>query len=151
MTPAKIYLQSIRDEDAEIQKMLRKRDYFVDMATRGTGSMEATRVSGGPAHSRVEDYVCRMIDYEAEEHMNDRIDALADKKRDAERVIERISLPRFREVLRLRYLQDSSWKWGWRRIAETMGCSERTLFNIHGWALLQYNNAQNTTCSDDLV
>jgi len=135
---AKDELNAIRAEDRAIQKELERMDAWYDFATRATGSMEAERISGTGERSRVEAAVCRMIDYEREQHLTARIDALADMRQAAERIISRIESPRFRQVLRLRYLQMESWTWSWRRIASVMGLPLTTVYELHGWALQAY-------------
>lgn len=137
----KDFLNSIRADDEAVQRLMERRDWYIDAACRGTGTAEATRVSGTASHSRVEDFVCRMIDYEAERGYDARIDALADKRLQAEHVIARIRQPRFRQVLTLRYLQPCSWLWTWDRIAEEMGDSLRAVLYLHGWALKAYEDA----------
>lgn len=141
---AKEQLNAIRDEDRAIQNAIDRVDNWYDAATRGTGSMEAERVSGTGERSRVESAVCRMMDYEREQHLTARIDALADMRQAAERVIARIEAPRFRQVLTLRYLQTESWTWTWERIAAEMRCPKTTVYELHGWALLAFANATQT-------
>ena len=141
---AKEQLNAIRDEDRAIQNAIERVDNWYDAATRGTGSMEAERVSGTGERSRVETAVCRMVDFEREQHLTARIDALVDMRQSAERIIKRIDSPRFRQVLTLRYLQTESWTWTWERIAAEIGCSVRTIHVLHGWALVAFHNALQT-------
>ncbi len=141
---AKEQLNAIRDEDRAIQNAIERVDNWYDAATRGTGSMEAERVSGTGERSRVETAVCRMVDFEREQHLTARIDALVDMRQSAERIIKRIDSPRFRQVLTLRYLQVESWTWGWRRIASVMGLPLTTVYELHGWALQAFANAPQT-------
>lgn len=141
---AKEQLNAIRDEDRAIQNAIERVDNWYDAATRGTGSMEAERVSGTGERSRVETAVCRMVDFEREQHLTARIDALVDMRQSAERIISRIDSPRFRQVLTLRYLHTKSWTWGWRRIASVMGLPLTTVYELHGWALQAFANAPQT-------
>ena len=141
---AKEQLNAIRDEDRAIQNAIDRVDNWYDAATRGTGSMEAERVSGTGERSRVESAVCRMVDYEREQHLTARIDALVDMRQSAERIIKRIDSPRFRQVLTLRYLQSESWAWTWERIATEMRCPKTTVYELHGWALQAFANAPQT-------
>ena len=141
---AKEQLNAIRDEDRAIQNAIDRVDNWYDAATRGTGSMEAERVSGTGERSRVESAVCRMVDFERDQHLTARIDALVDMRQAAERIISRIESPRFRQVLTLRYLQTESWTWGWRRIASVMGLPLTTVYELHGWALVAFQNAPQT-------
>lgn len=141
---AKEQLNAIRDEDRAIQNAIERVDNWYDAATRGTGSMEAERVSGTGERSRVETAVCRMVDFEREQHLTARIDALVDMRLSVERIIKRIDSPRFRQVLTLRYLQTESWTWGWRRIASVMGLPLTTVYELHGWALQAFANAPQT-------
>ena len=139
---AKERLNLIRIEDKAIQDAQDRCGNWFDAATRGTGNMEAERVSGTGERSRVEWAVCRMVDFEREQHLTARIDALVDMRQSAERVIARIESPRFRKVLTLRYLQTESWTWGWRRIASVMGLPLTPVYELHGWALQAFQNAR---------
>lgn len=139
---AKETLNAIRDEDRAIQNAIERVENWYDAATRSTGSMEAERVSGTGERSRVESAVCRMVDFEREQHLTERIDALVDMRQSAERIIARIESPRFRQVLTLRYLQTASWTWGWRRIASVMGLPLTTVYELHGRALQAFQNAR---------
>jgi DNA-directed RNA polymerase specialized sigma24 family protein len=141
---AKDELNAIRAEDRAIQKELERIDAWYDFATRATGSMEAERISGTGERSRVETAVCRIVDFEREQNLTARIDALVDMRQSAERIIKRIDSPRFRQVLTLRYLQVESWTWGWRRIASVMGLPLTTVYELHGRALQAFANAQQT-------
>ena len=94
--------------------------------------------------SRVESAVCRMVDFEREQHLTARIDALVEMRQSAERIITRIESPRFRQVLTLRYLQFESWTWTWERIAAEMRCPKTTVYELHGWALQAFANAPQT-------
>ena len=135
---AKDELNAIRAEDRAIQKELERMDAWFDFATRATGSMEAERISGTGERSRVEVAVCRMIDAERDKHLTERIDRLADARREAERIIGMIEPPCQREVMRLRYLQPESWRWTCARIIKKMGRPSRTVYEWHGWALVEY-------------
>lgn len=135
---AKDELNAIRAEDRAIQNELERMDAWYDFATRATGSMEAERISGTSERSRVEVAVCRMVDMERDRHLTERIDRLADARREAERVIGMIEHPCQREVMRLRYLQPASWRWTWERIIKKMGRPARTVYEWHGWALVEY-------------
>ena len=139
---AKEQLNAIRDEDRAIQNAIDRVDGWYDAATRGTGSMEAERVSGTGERSRVETAVCRMVDYEREQHLTARIDALVDMRQSAERIIKRIDSPRFRQVLTLRYLQMESWAWTWDKVAEKMQISRRSVDAVHGGALQEFEIAR---------
>lgn len=129
---AKEFLQGIRANDRRIQALLARKQAYYDMAMRGTGSMEATRLSGDPAHSRVEDCVCKMVDMERE--MDEDIDRLVDQTRQAETIIGQIKDKRYQDVLRYRYLS----RWCWDQIAIHMGYDKRWLFKVHGAALLAF-------------
>jgi hypothetical protein len=135
---AKDELNAIRAEDRAIQKELERMDAWYEFATRATGSMEAERISGTGERSRVEVAVCRMIDAERDKHLTERIDRLADARREAERIIGMIEHPCQREVMRLRYLQPESWRWTWARIIKKMGRPSRTVYEWHGCALVEY-------------
>ena len=149
---AKEQLNAIRIEDKAIQDAQDRCGNWFDAATRGTGSMEAERVSGTGERSRVESAVCRMVDFEREQHLTARIDALVDMRQSAERVIARIESPRFRQVLTLRYLQFESWTWTWERIAAEMRCPKTTVYELHGWALQAFEKAMEWmgVCANDL-
>lgn len=135
---AKEELKAIRKLDWNIQCDIERCECWFDAATRGTGSMEAERVSGTGDRSRVESMVCAIVDFERDKGITAQIDKLADMRQAAEWIIARIENPAYRQVLRLRYLQHKSWRWSWGRIAKEMGLHQRRLYELHGHALLAY-------------
>ena len=138
---AKDNLNAIRKLDYDIQQVNNRCDEYFDSATRATGRMEAERISGTGSRSRVEDCVCRKIDYERKNNLDARIDELADMRREARLIIARIECERFRQVLTLRYMQYRSWEWPWERVAKVMGVTVTHAHRLHGWALVAYERS----------
>jgi len=126
---AKEYLRSVRtDESRYISKCERLRD----AAGYGTGKKEAERISGSSTRSRVEDNVCALVDLERETQAKAVTGVNIDRRAEAIEMIRMIPREIYREALFLYYLENLSWK----QVASTIGRTERQTFQIHGWALI---------------
>ena len=112
----------IRSKETQVRK-------YHDMATRATGTVEATRVSGASNRSRVEDAVVRICDLELDSRAE--LAELAMYRRAAMAVIRKVLDVRQRDVLEMHYVTG----WSLRRIAEEMHYQERWVQIIHGQAL----------------
>lgn len=144
---AKEYLQSVRQANADADRRISRLEAFREAAAYGTGRREATRISGTPQRSRVEDNVCAMIDYEREHQLmgraNDAVDEFVDRRKTACDIIALIPRERYREVLYRYYIDGLTW----RQVAEQMGIGIRRVYKLHGWALVIFDkimgNAEN--------
>ncbi len=146
---AKDFLYSIRE--AEFEKRALKREQkrmeeqrldLMDMATSGTGSFEATRVSGSGERSRVESAVCRLIEL-ADKHtytleaLAAKVARLEHRRSIAEMVIQQIPDRRCRDVLRYRYIQCLNWE----EVMRAMSYEKSQSYHIHALALHAFDKA----------
>ena len=77
----------------------------------------------------MEEYACKLADLEME--IDRRIDQYVDLTREIEAAIDAVEDPRYRELLRFRYVNG----WSWLKIANEMHMSEDWVKHMHGWAL----------------
>lgn len=108
------------------QEQIRK---YRDLATRSTGSFEATRISGTSNRSRVEDAVVNICS--AEEAVQEELDKLYTFRSEAMAVIGAVQDQRYRDILEMRYVTG----WSCRRIADEMHYDRRWVEILHGRAL----------------
>ena len=136
---AKEYLQSVRKADSKADRQIARLEAFREAAAYGTGRWEATRISGTPQRSRVEDNVCAMIDYEREHCLmlraNQAVDQYTDRRDQAAAIIRCIPRQEYREVLYRYYIDGLTW----RQVAEQMGIGVATAHRLHGWALVVFD------------
>ena len=135
---AKEFLQSVRRANTDADRQISRLEHYREAAGYGTGKREATRISGTSQRSRVEDNVCAMIDYEREHQLmgraNDAVDEFIDRRKTACDIIALIPRERYREVLYRYYIDGLTWS----QVAEQMGDSLRTIYRLHGWALVVF-------------
>ena len=129
---AKEYLSQLRFRSAKIDALLERRAKYRDLALRCT-----TLYRGSPGGtlrvSSVEEYVCRIVDLEQE--IDQRLSAYVRLTREIERAIDAVPDPRYRELLRFRYVNG----WSLSRIAREMHMSEDWVKHLHGEALQQFD------------
>lgn len=135
---AKEYLQSVRQANADADRRISRLEAYREAAAYGTGRREATRISGTPQRSRVEDNVCAMIDYEREHCLmaraNQAVDQYTDRRDQAAAIIRCIPRAEYREVLYRYYIDGLTWQ----QVADQMGVGLRTVHRLHGWALVVF-------------
>lgn len=138
MTDAKQYLRQLTRMDKRINALLERRDHYRAMASSGTATTTATRVSGTGWRSRVEDYVIRLIDLEKE--IDQATDTYVDAKREAVALIECLHDCRFRKLLTWRYICE----WDWERVRCGLGYSTvQAAHNLHSAALIEFQKVFN--------
>lgn len=108
------------------QEQIRK---YRELATRSTGTFEATRVSGTSNRSRVEDAVVNICS--AEEDVREELAKLQAFRLEAMSVIGAVQDQRYRDILEMRYVTG----WSCRRIADEMHYDRRWVEILHGRAL----------------
>ena len=130
---AKEYLRSIRRQSRHINSMLAQKDRLKDLAEGISGmsyddvKVQTSRTLPG---NRQTDAVYRLIEFE--EHITDEIDRYVDMREDAERYISCMRSFTEQDVLRNYYLAGMTWE----EVAEVMGYDNRTVYKIHGRALI---------------
>lgn len=129
---AKEYLRQLYFIDARINSKIRLRDHYKYMAGGGTSGVSALRDSGTSNHSKVEDYVIKMVDLERE--IDAEVDALVDLRREAVALIALINDDRYRTILTMRYIDMAMWEF----IGEAIHYNKRQAQRLHGKALLAF-------------
>ncbi|MCD8068679.1 MAG: DUF1492 domain-containing protein [Lachnospiraceae bacterium] len=127
---AKEQLQELRRLDAEINNKIKELEQLRQRAV-GVGGFDYSkdRVVSSPSGDALPDMVSRILTLD--EQINDMIDELADKRREAYQMICRLDSEAEQDVLYWRYIRGQSW----RRVAEEMNISVRQAHYKHGDAL----------------
>lgn len=123
------YLRDIRHKYLYAQVLCERAQRYREMAMRATGRITATRLSGTPRRSALEDNVLSMMDTHRE--LQQQIQQLMRETRCAEKLIANLKDERFRAVLQLRYLCGM----GWEEVADKLHFSVRWVHKLHGQAL----------------
>lgn len=123
------YLREIRHKYLYAQVLCERAQRYREMAMRATGRVTATRLSGTPRRSSLEDNVLSMMDTHRE--LQDQIRELMCETRRAEKLIASLGDERCHAVLQLRYLCGMSWE----EVAEKLNYSVRWVHKLHGQAI----------------
>ena len=127
----KMYFLRVLDAEKKIISLQMQRDHLADLAYQRPGlSASGVRARSGD-HSPLERAVVRLIDKEAQ--LAGQINNYMDLIEEAERVVEKISDEKYRQILSMRYFSRRPWE----KIAEKTGYSIRQVFRLHGMALLE--------------
>ena len=126
---AKEYLSQAFWLDRKINNKLRYTVSLREMATKGTGSFHAQRVSGTDKHSLMENAITKLVDLEHE--INDDIDRLVDLKHELSAFISQVDNQVCKMLLELRYLEGNTWE----EVAEQLGYDLRSVYWLHGKTL----------------
>lgn len=125
----KRWLMSALAAEREVDALLLEMERVHALRTRITAVWrETTSGGGGSTDSRAEATV-RLI--ELEEQLEDRIALYRGRRAEVDQVICQVESARQRELLRLRYLCDMSFK----TMADHLGHDLRSVFRLHGRAL----------------
>jgi len=135
---AKEYLSEITRIDRRIDRRLTLRQEYWDKATKATSCPSFTPKAKGN-HSPIEYFVAKIIDLEKE--IDREVDALVDRRRAAQRVIESIPDHRYRDILELRYLHGAKWE----IVMEDMHYERSRIYELHGLALKAFQKKADET------
>lgn len=127
----KAWLNRARNIDREIDSLLRERSEMRDMLFSVTSNYEAIVVSGTKDPHKFD----RLAILETE--IDNQIDNLVSVKAEILRAINKLDDGRFRDVLRLRYLESRTFE----QIAVEINYSYKQTCRIHGRALLKIEEA----------
>lgn len=127
----KAWLNRARNIDREIDSLLRERSEMRDMLFSVTSNYEAIVVSGTKDPHKFD----RLAILETE--IDSQIDNLVSVKAEILRAINKLDDGRFRDVLRLRYLESRTFE----QIAVEINYSYKQTCRIHGRALLKIEEA----------
>lgn len=121
-------LDTARSSIKRVKAIKARMDFYMDLATKATSSLEAVRVSGTGNHSKVEDNVVRLID--AQELLDKELARSEHVIAEAERLIATLEEPKH-SIMAYRYLMGMAWA----EIADVVGYEKRQVFRYHGWSL----------------
>ena len=128
---AKEYLNHAKTLDQRINVKLDRVSRLRAMTQKITASLDGEQVSRTRNVTSLEDAIIRLM--EEEESLNAAIDRLVDLKREVSGVLKQIDDTDCQLLLELRYLCYRSWE----EIAEVMHMHIRTVYKVHGRALLK--------------
>ena len=128
---AKEYLNQAKTLDQRINVKLDRVSRLRAMTQKITVSLDGEQVSRTRNVTSLEDAIIRLM--EEEESLNAAIDRLVDLKREVSGVLKQIDDTDCQLLLELRYLCYRSWE----EIAEVMHMHIRTVYKVHGRALLK--------------
>ena len=128
---AKEYLNQAKTLDQRINVKLDRVSRLRAMTQKITASLDGEQVSRTRNVTPLEDAIIRLM--EEEESLNAAIDRLVDLKREVSGVLKQIDDTDCQLLLELRYLCYRSWE----EIAEVMHMHIRTVYKVHGRALLK--------------
>ena len=127
----KEYLNRARYLDREIDAKLDHLERITAFVNRATVTL--TDMPGSPSGdtAKREKMLVKMIDLKWE--INAQIDELVDTKREIVKLIGKIDNNSYRLLLELRYVNLCTWQ----KIADEMDITERSVYRMHGAALLE--------------
>ncbi len=128
---AKEYLNQAKNLDQRINVKLDRVSRLRSITQKITASLDGEVVSHTRNVTSMEDGIIRLM--EEEESLNAAIDRLVDLKREVSSVLEQIHDSDCQLLLELRYLCFRTWE----EIAEVMHMHIRTVYKVHGKALLK--------------
>lgn len=126
---AKRILQDFRRLDRLVQEKTERLANLMASATRATSSVEAERISGTGARSRVEAFMIRKIDLERQ--LDAGIDKLNAERYRIQDAIDRVEDKDQRSLLDMRYIDGKRWLF----IMDALHISEPTSYRMHRAAL----------------
>ena len=135
---AKEYLCQAKTLDQRINIKLDRVTRLRAMAQKVTAAMDSEPVSHTRNVTSMEDTILRLMD--EEESLNAAIDQLVDLKREISGVLEQIHDPDCQLLLEMRYLCYRSWE----EISEVMNMHIRTVYKVHGRALMKVDAILNS-------
>lgn len=128
MEKVKAYLWRYLNANQEISLRLDEINRLRTLACKVTVTMGQAQ-EGGSDTDRTQALICHIVDLERD--VEERINKLAEIKRETEAIISTLGDSRLRVLLRMRYI--GGWTWG--RISQKMYYSKRQLSNLHQLAL----------------
>lgn len=133
---AKEYLQSVKDADTDIKRMIED----LNMMRETMYSIQGVQISGDRVQTSSKsgakfEGLLSNID-EKEQHISQKINELIDFKLKVSKQIAGLKNPTHKRVLHMRYLQFMPWD----KIAHELGYNDRYVLDVHGKALLAFDD-----------
>ena len=132
---AKEQLRQLATLNQRIDQRLKLIEYYMEQAERMGGALsQVGAVTGTKERSPMERWVDKAVDLAND--ISGEVNALRAERRLICGIVDRITNPKYKQVLELRYFSPYPIKW--EDIAETMGLDVRWVYRLHGEALLEY-------------
>ena len=124
--------------DLRVNSRLQRLEALKALATKATTTFSAEPVTGTRDPHKMDKVIAKIVDLERE--VNEDIDRLVELKLELRILIAEVPFRNCQLVLELRYLNFMKW----HQVADSMGCSVRTVHNIHKKAIkfLEENGAE---------
>lgn len=129
MIDAKAYLVQVELYDRHINNKLEELVRLKELTRQITSTLKQDVVATSGGKDKLGEAIAKIIDLETE--INDAVDAYIDKRRDVDRLLNRLRDPDQVTVLHKRYFEFKPWP----QIAKEMHMAERTVQYTHGRAL----------------
>lgn len=133
-SPAKLYLMDYTQLHTRRDALQREVIRLRDIATRATGRMEATRLSGTPYHGGRENEMLRLAD--ADDKLIKTIDNLGEALAARLALIDHLTDERHKTLLTLRYINGIDWE----HVGYEMHYERTQVFELHGAALRAFGD-----------
>ena len=131
MSEAKKYLMSVYKINRHIDCLLAEKERLKSIA-EGVSAMRYDDIKVQSSHKE-NDSVIKLI--ELDKQINDEIDVFVDLRNEATALIEQLQSKVEQDVLKLRYICSMKWE----DIADKMNYDVRSVYRIHGQALLSFD------------
>ena len=132
----KAFFRQCRREIAEYQYMKDRLDWLRSSLLPEAIRYKQVDVQTSGAGDRMAEVVPEIVGLERT--IAEYVELLASHQREAEKIISQIEDPEYRLLLWLYYLHDPQLTW--EQVADKMHVTERTVYRMHGKALVAANN-----------
>lgn len=132
----KAFFRQCRREIAEYQYMKERLDWLRSSLLPEAIRYKQIDVQTSGAGDRMAEVVPEIVGLERT--IAEYVETLAMHQREAEKIISQIDDPEYRLLLWLYYLHDPQLTW--EQVADKMHVTERTVYRMHGKALVAANN-----------
>ena len=132
----KTFFRQCRREIAEYQYMKERLDWLRSSLLPEAIRYKQVDVQTSGAGDRMAEVVPEIVGLERT--IAEYVELLASHQREAEKIISQIEDPEYRLLLWLYYLHDPQLTW--EQVADKMHVTERTVYRMHGKALVAANN-----------
>lgn len=132
----KAFFRQCRREIAEYQYMKERLDWLRSSLLPEAIRYKQVDVQTSGAGDRMAEVVPEIVGLE--QTIAEYVEQLASHQREAEKIISQIEDPEYRLLLWLYYLHDPQMTW--EQVADKMHVTERTVYRMHGKALVAANN-----------
>lgn len=131
---AKDFLGQIRKLDTLILNKFRLLSKLREQTTQTTSKLKEVAVMSSSPNDRLTETICKIIDLEKKVEKD--IERLADVKNEVVATIDKLNNPDMINILYKRYVHYEDWT----RIVDEMCLSDKSVYRLHGQALIQIQN-----------